>query len=128
MKKIRNEAFSMQKIIQAAFPSVDAAEYAASYLQQHIPHVAQISVTPRNPNSIAIGSIPQTYFSIYTTAAVSAHNITGRIERQLNEEEILEPERNQTADLRISCSAEAYPTAHSILTALGGSQMQNWDA
>ena len=24
----------MQKIIQAAFPSVDAAEYAASYLQQ----------------------------------------------------------------------------------------------
>ena len=47
---------------------------------------------------------------------------------QLNEEEILEPERNQTADLRISCSAEAYPTAHSILTALGGSQMQNWDA
>ena len=114
----------MQKIIQAAFPSVDAAEYAASYLQQHIPHVAQISVTPRNPNSIAIGSIPQTYFS----AAVSAHNITGRIERQLNEEEILEPERNQTADLRISCSAEAYPTAHSILIALGGSQMQNWDA
>ena len=118
----------MQKIIQAAFPSVDAAEYAASYLQQHIPHVAQVSVTPRNPNSIAIGRIPQTYFSIYTTAAVSAHNITGRIERQLNEEEILEPERNQTADLRISCSAEAYPTAHSILTALGSSQMQNWDA
>ncbi len=38
----------MQKIIQAAFPSVDAAEYAASYLQQHIPHVAQVSVTPRN--------------------------------------------------------------------------------
>ena len=35
----------MQKIIQAAFPSVDAAEYAASYLQQHIPHVAQVSVT-----------------------------------------------------------------------------------
>ena len=94
----------------------------------NLPHVAQISVTPRNPNSIAIGSIPQTYFSIYTTAAVSAHNITGRIERQLNEEEILEPERNQTADLRISCSAEAYPTAHSILIALGGSQLQNWAA
>ena len=44
----------MQKIIQAAFPSVDAAEYAASYLQQHIPHLVQVSVTPRNPNSIAI--------------------------------------------------------------------------
>ena len=52
----------MQKIIQAAFPSVDAAEYAASYLQQHIPHLAQVSITPRNPNSIAIGGIPQTYF------------------------------------------------------------------
>ena len=65
----------MQKIIQAAFPSVDAAEYAASYLQQHIPHVAQVSVTPRNPNSIAIGSIPQTYFSIYTTNTYLSHTL-----------------------------------------------------
>ena len=39
----------MQKIIQAAFPSVDAAEYAASYLQQHIPHVAQVSRYPSKP-------------------------------------------------------------------------------
>ena len=109
----------MQKIIQAAFPSVDAAEYAASYLQQHIPHVAQISVTPRNPNSIAIGSIPQTYFSIYTTAAVSAHNITGRIERQLNEEEILEPERNQTADLRISLFRRSLSNCSQYLDGIG---------
>lgn len=118
----------MQKIIQAAFPSVDDAEYAAAYLQQHISHLAQVSIRPRNPDSVALGNVPQTYFSIYTTAAVSAHNITGRIERQRNQEEILEPERNQTADLRISCSPDAAATAHSILTALGGSQIQSWDA
>lgn len=118
----------MNKIMEAVFPSIDHAEYAVTYLQQHIPHIAQVEITPRHPESLQLtGQIP-THFSIYTTAAISAHNITGSIERPMIVEEILEPRRDQTADLRFLCRAESQKSIQNIITALGGNHIKMWDA
>ncbi len=118
----------MNKIMEAVFPSTDDAEYAAAYLQQHIPHIAKIEITPRHSKSLWLNGHTATHFSIYTTAAVSAHNITGRIERPMVAEEIPEPERDQTADLHLLYRAESQKAVQNIVTALGGDHVKTWDA
>lgn len=118
----------MNKIMEAVFPSTDHAEYAVTYLQQHIPYITQIEITPRNPESLQLTEQTPTRFSIYTTAAVSAHNITGSIERPIIAEEILEPKRDQTADLRFLYRAESQKSIQNIITALGGNHTKTWDA
>ncbi len=118
----------MNRMMKAVFPSTDHAEYAASYLQQHIPHIAQVEIIPRHPNNLWPDDQTPKYFSIYTTAAVSAHNITGRIERPITAEEIPEPERDQTADLHLLYRAESQEGIQNIITALGGGHIKTWDA
>lgn len=118
----------MNKIMEAVFPSTDYAEYAAAYLQQHVPHIAQVKITPRYPESLRLSGQMPIHFSIYTTAAVSAHNITGRIERPMTAEEILEPKRDQTADLHLLYRAESQKAIQNIITALGGNHVKTWEA
>ncbi len=118
----------MNHRMYATFSSTDQAEYVAAYLQQHIPHIAQVAIRPRHPDSLQWQNTQPVQFSVYTTAALSPHNITGVIEHPITEADLPEPERDQSAVLQLLYRTSAQQAVQNIVIALGGTQIKTWDA